>query len=63
MKQHLNRVAAEKFSHDMSFLKDVFKPRPRWVPKWLWAMGLSIYIRKGEMEYGWTPEEVRRENS
>jgi len=51
VKRQVSREARAKLGYEFELLKDIFKPRPKWVPNFLWELGLSIYVRKGEFDF------------
>ena len=51
LRKAITKVAREKLSYEFELLEDIFKPRPKWFPRFIWELGLSIYVRKGEFEY------------
>lgn len=44
--QAYRREFKKRFNEQMDFLKLFIKPRPRFFPRWLWRLGLSLYIRE-----------------
>jgi hypothetical protein len=51
IKRQVSREARGKLGYEFELLKDIFRPRPKFIPKFLWELGLSIYVRKGEFDY------------
>lgn len=51
LKRQASREVREKLGSEMQLLREVFKPRPRWVPRWLWEFGLSIFVYSGDFEF------------
>ncbi len=51
IKRQVSREARAKLGCELELLKDIFKPRPKWVPSFLWELGLSIFVRKGEFDF------------
>lgn len=51
VKRQASREARAKLGTEMELLRDIFKPRPKWIPQWIWGLGLSIFIRKGEFAF------------
>ena len=49
MRQFLNReyrdAARKAGEQQINYFKSVLKPRPRWVPKFLWKAMLKCFIR------------------
>lgn len=50
-RRQASREARAKLGAEIELLREIFKPKPKWIPKWLWGLGLSIYIEKGEWEF------------
>lgn len=40
----LRKEAKNSVVNGMELLRQAIKPRPRWIPKWIWTLGLRIYI-------------------
>jgi len=35
-----------RLGESLDLLKAHIKPRPRFIPRWLWYLGLSLYIKR-----------------
>ena len=35
-----------RMKEEFNLLKQITRPRPRFVPRWLWRAGLAIFIKK-----------------
>lgn len=51
IKRQVSREARAKLGSEIEILKEIFKPRPKWVPAWIWNFGLSLYVKKGEIDF------------
>lgn len=48
--QKISRKARRMFSREVAtegkkFAKNIIKPKPKWVPMWLWFRGMKIFIK------------------
>lgn len=47
----IRKEAQKQVDYEMKFLQKIFKPKPKWVPGFIWRMGLRIYVREGEFDF------------
>ncbi len=46
LKQYYRRDLRKKLGFEVDLAMKLVKPRPRWFPKYVWAIGARIYFNK-----------------
>jgi len=61
LRRQASREARAKLGAEVELLREIFKPKPKWIPQSLWGLGLSIFIYKGDFEFRpWEKEKPSR---
>jgi hypothetical protein len=47
IRKEAKMIAGERIKGEMFFLDRAFKPKPKWLPVWLWRNLAKIYFKDG----------------
>ena len=56
IRQLYRRDYRARIDAEQGFLRQVLKPKPRWMPRWFWILGSKIYFN----DYPWVKFKVMR---